>query len=156
MKKVDFYIFVNEYAPNVGAEKVSETVNCACLLASAYYRQGKKVFIYTESEADAFDVDEYLWQFDPKRFVPHNLAGEGPKFGSPVEISCYPPSRAYSVLINMSLNAAEFSSRFSEIVDFVPLNEQLKLAARQRYNDYRKLGFTPSTQIFDEHHQLNQ
>ena len=141
MSKVTFYI-LNEIAN----ETVPAHFAQACSLAAFYYQQNRKVFIYTDNQQDAFLVDEYLWQFDGDSFVPHNLLGEGPKFGTPVEISWMPPIHPRPILINLSLQLPDFSNNFQQIIDFVPHNEQLKIAARLRYSAYKKLGHSLSTE----------
>lgn len=112
-----------------------------CQLALEQYRAGKRVFIYTQSQDDALAVDEYLWAFEPDSFVPHNLAGEGPRNGAPVEISHQQPSNFRNLLINLSDSVPRFAGQFPEIIDFVPFDEQRKQAARERYKHYRQLGF---------------
>ncbi|HIP76189.1 MAG TPA: DNA polymerase III subunit chi [Psychromonas hadalis] len=121
----------------------------ACLIAAFYYTQNKKVFIYTDNQHDAFLIDEYLWQFDGDSFVPHNLVGEGPRYGSPVEISWQAPIHPRSVLINLSLDVPDFSNNFQQIIDFVPADDDLKIHARKRYTIYKKLGHTLSTEKLD-------
>ena len=144
MSQVVFYIIQEQQAnPN---NMVSEHFAYACSLASFFYLQNKKVFIYTDNQQDAFAIDEYLWQFDGDSFVPHNLLGEGPRFGTPVEISWQAATHPRPVLINLSTHAPEFSINFQHIVDFVPFSEELKIAARTRYSAYKKMGLTLSTQ----------
>ena len=58
-----------------------------CQLCADLFRANQRVFVYCPNQQDAEAVDEVLWQFDAERFVPHNLAGEGPSRGAPVEIS---------------------------------------------------------------------
>ncbi|XNM63724.1 DNA polymerase III subunit chi [Escherichia coli] len=48
---------------------------------------GKRVLIACEDEQQAIRLDEALWTRPPESFVPHNLAGEGPRGGAPVEIA---------------------------------------------------------------------
>lgn len=122
----------------------------ACQLAAYYYQHNQKVFIYTDNQEDAFTVDEYLWQFDGDSFVPHNLVGEGPRYGSPVEISWLAPQHPRAVLINLSQSIPEFNLNFQQIIDFVPAQEQLKNNARVRYSAYKKLGHTLSTQEVEQ------
>jgi len=143
MSQVLFYIH-SEEALATDASLPQHFVQ-ACQLAAYYYQQNKKVFIYTENQQDAFTVDEYLWQFDGDSFVPHNLVGEGPRYGSPVEISWLAPQHPRAVLINLSQNIPEFNLNFQQIIDFVPAQEQLKINARMRYSAYKKLGHTLST-----------
>ena len=59
----------------------SAALRYACVLAANCYRQQQKVFIFTDNQQQAHYVDELLWSFEPDSFVPHNLVGEGPKYG---------------------------------------------------------------------------
>ncbi|WP_022942634.1 DNA polymerase III subunit chi [Psychromonas hadalis] len=145
MSQVTFYILA-ESASDTLATDIPAHFAQACSLAAFYYQQNRKVFIYTDNQQDAFIVDEYLWQFDGGSFVPHNLLGEGPHYGTPVEISWMPPTHPRPVLINLSLQLPDFSNNFQQIIDFVPHDEQLKIAARHRYSAYKKLGHSLSTE----------
>lgn len=118
----------------------------ACLQAAYFYRQNQRVFIYTENEQSAEGIDELLWAFDANSFVPHNLAGEGPKAGAMVEISHLPPSNRRAVLINLAPTMPTFSNRFSYVVDFVPTDETLKQQARERFKTCRQWGFQVNNQ----------
>lgn len=146
MSQVVFYIIKEQQVNHAG---VSEQLAYACSLACYFYLQNKKVFIYTDSQQDAFDVDEYLWQFDGDSFVPHNLLGEGPRFGTPVEISWHAPIHPRPILINLSTETPDFAINFQQIVDFVPFSEELKIAARTRYSSYKKMGLSLSTQTVE-------
>jgi DNA polymerase III subunit chi len=149
MSQVTFYILNGHDIENnidSNSTQVPAHFMQACILAAFYYQQNRKVFIYTDNQEDAFLVDETLWQFDGDSFVPHNLLGEGPKFGTPVEISWMPPTHPRPILINLSLQLPDFSNNFQQIIDFVPHDEQLKVAARQRYSAYKKLGHVLSTE----------
>lgn len=115
----------------------------ACQLCADHYRQQQRVLMLTEDEPAALKLDEWLWQFEPDRFIPHNLPGEGPSRGAPVEISWQAPRQSRSVLINLSSRVPEFASRFAHVIEFVPADADLKAAARTRYKHYRQLGFTP-------------
>lgn len=117
----------------------------ACLLCAELYRQQQKVFVYCANQQDAEQVDEVLWRFDAHSFVPHNLAGEGPAWGAPVEISWQPPKNQRQVLINLTSTVPDFIHRFSQIIEFVPAAESDKDIARQKYKHYRQLGVTPQT-----------
>lgn len=118
----------------------------ACLQAAYYYRNNQRVFIYTQDQAQAHEIDELLWGFDPQSFVPHNLMGEGPRNGAPVEISWVPPSNRRSVLINLTDTMPNFANTFTQIIDFVPTDEAQKQLARERFKAYRQWGFLVDNQ----------
>lgn len=115
----------------------------ACQLCAEHYRQQQRVLMLTDDEATALQLDEWLWQFEPDRFIPHNLPGEGPSRGAPVEINWQASRQARSVLINLSRTVPEFAQRYAHVIEFVPADTDLKAAARTRYKHYRQLGFTP-------------
>ncbi|CAM3712292.1 DNA polymerase III subunit chi [Xenorhabdus thuongxuanensis] len=115
----------------------------ACQLAAEQWRAGKRVLIACESQQQAEKLDEALWQREPSQFVPHNLAGEGPRYGAPVEL-CWPQKRGNTprdVLVTLLPYFADFATAFHEVIDFVPIDENLKQLARERYKSYRSVGF---------------
>ncbi len=130
----------NKKHDNLDGDK-SSVFYQACLQASYFYRQGQRVFIYTKDTHSAETIDDMLWAFEPDSFVPHNLAGEGPKQGSAVEISHQPIKGRRSVLINLTSTVPNFANQFNYIVDFVPAKASLKQQARERFKTYRQWGF---------------
>lgn len=145
--KVVFYI-LGDSEQTLTSNKTEQNLvlYCACLQAAHYYRQSKKVFIYTESQQQAHDIDELLWRFDADAFVPHNLSGEGPHYGSPVEISWHAPKNHRAVLINLTKNTPAFAYQFTQVIDFVPCSEKLKQLARDRFRGYRQQGSQVNTE----------
>lgn len=118
-------------------------------LAAQQYRAGKRVFIYIDNQQDAHLIDQHLWEFDADSFVPHNLQGEGPRAGAPVEIGNMPPVAQRSVLINLATALPDFIRRFEQVFDFVPLDETAKQAGRERFKQLKALGVQPQTQQID-------
>jgi DNA polymerase-3 subunit chi len=117
----------------------------ACQLCANFYRANQRVFIYAASQQDAELIDQLLWQFDADSFVPHNLCGEGPARGAPVEISWQPPRQSRQILINLTSDIPAFANRFADIIEFVPAQAAAKAQARERYKHYRQSGITPTT-----------
>ncbi|MFQ6372773.1 DNA polymerase III subunit chi [Shewanella sp. YIC-542] len=125
----------------------------ACRIARQHFQQGQWLYIHCEDQPQAYAVDELLWQFEPSAFVPHNLKGEGPKNGAPVEIGFdrLGPNARRPLLINLAQEVPAFAANFSQIFDFVAGNETLKRQARQRYRQYRAQGIALSTQDLATH-----
>lgn len=117
----------------------------ACLQAANLYRQNIRAYIYTDDINQAHEIDELLWAFDPQSFVPHNLVGEGMKQGSAIEIGHLAPQNRRPVLINLSKHVPNFVNQYQQIIDFVPTDESLKQAARERFKQYRAQGFALNT-----------
>ena len=143
--QVQFYLPATTASTNADTATVPAAILQACLLCADFYRNNQKVFVYCANQQDAEQLDEVLWQFDAHSFVPHNLAGEGPARGAPIEISWLPPKNSRQVLINLTSTVPVFVNRFSQIIEFVPQAEADKDIARQKYKHYRQLGVTPQT-----------
>lgn len=120
----------------------------ACNLAASAWRLGKKILIACETEQQALDIDEALWQRDPNEFVPHNLSGEATQYATPIEISWKGKRNAQrrDLLINLQQDVPEFSHSFTQLIDFVPAEETQKAQARERYKQLRMQGWQLSTE----------
>lgn len=150
MKTVTFYLLTTPEleqpdATDTASLEASEAL--ACDLAARHWREAKRVLIACVSEQQAICLDEALWRRPLHSFVPHNLAGEGPRGGAPVEL-CWPEKRGNSprdILISLLPDIASFASAFTEVIDFVPYEESRKQQARERYKAYRLAGFQLTT-----------
>ena len=143
MKQVQFYLLSQEHS---GELLASEAL--ACDLAANAWRAGKRVIITCETEQQALTIDESLWARDPEQFVPHNLSGEVTTYAPPIEISWQGKRNAQrrDVLISLQSQLPEFINSFTHIIDFVPVQENEKALARERYKQYRQLGWQLSTE----------
>ncbi len=143
MKNATFYLLDNDTQQD-GLSAVEQLV---CDIAAERWRAGLRVLIACEDEQQAIRLDEALWARPPESFVPHNLAGEGPRGGAPVEIA-WPQKRNSSprdILISLRSGFADFATAFTEVIDFVPHEDSLKQLARERYKAYRLAGFNLNT-----------
>ena len=149
MKTATFYI-IEQSTPSDETTSAGLTVieRLACRLAAESWRSGKRILVACDNQQQAEKLDEALWQREPHQFVPHNLAGEGPRQGTPIEL-CWPGKRsniARALLINLQSQFADFATAFHEVIDFVPYDETEKQLARERYKTYRNIGFNLTTQ----------
>ena len=136
-KNAQFYILKEQTAEQL-----------ACDLAAQSWRLGRKVLIACETEQQALDIDEALWAREPDEFVPHNLSGEATQYAAPIEISWKGKRNAHwrDLLINLQQDVPEFSNSFTQLIDFVPQQEEQKAQARERYKMLRQQGWQLSTE----------
>lgn len=125
----------------------------AVFLAQHFVKQGAKVYVNCQHKAHAEALAERFWQVEPEQYIGHNLVGEGPKYGTQIEIGHQQvrPSWHRQLVINLAENETTFAHPFIEVVDFVPCDEKAKQQARERYKIYRQSGFQMQT-IALEHH----
>ena len=139
-KNAQFYL--------LNPEKKITVEQLACDLAAQAWRLGKRGLIACETEEQAFLIDEALWQRDPNEFVPHNLSGEATQYAPPIEISWKGKRNAQrrDLLINLQMEVPDFSHSFTQLIDFVPVEETQKAQARERYKILRSQGWALSTE----------
>ncbi|WND42747.1 DNA polymerase III subunit chi [Pasteurella multocida] len=120
----------------------------ACDFAASAWRLGKRVLIACETEQQALDIDEALWAREADEFVPHNLSGEVTTYATPIEVSWKGKRNAQrrELLINLQAEVPDYVSSFTQVIDFVPVEEHLKVLARERYKQLRQLGWQLSTE----------
>jgi DNA polymerase-3 subunit chi len=63
--RVDFYVLKSSAA--------RQCWNFACSLTERAYLQGLRVALLCDTAADAEAIDELLWTFSERSFVPHEL-----------------------------------------------------------------------------------
>lgn len=143
MKQVKFYVM-----SQAEKEENSAVEILACNLAANAWRLGKRVLIACETEQQALNIDEALWAREPDSFVPHNLAGEVTQYPTPIEIAWKGKRNAQrrDVLISLQTELPDFINTFTQIIDFVPVDEQQKAQARERYKQYRQQGWQLETE----------
>lgn len=143
-KQAQFYVIENLSSQG----ELSAAEQLACDLSAKLWRAGKRILVACETEEQALRLDEALWQRDVDEFVPHNLSGEVTNFATPIEISWVGKRNAQrrDVLISLQHNVPDFAQSFNHIIDFVPKNETEKAQARERYKQYRQLGWQLSTE----------
>ena len=142
MSRVTFFLL-----PDVAADEQNGLI---CDKIADLFRQHKKVRVFAQSQQHAEQLDELLWQRPADSFIPHNLAGEGPANGVPVEI-LWPDAentarRPGYVLFNLAEQVPVQAQQSHTIFDIVPAAEQQKVIARERYKHYRASGCQLTTQ----------
>ncbi len=143
MTTATFYI-INPDSPQSTSQGFNDYVVYLC---QHFSRQGAKVYVQCGDKKHAEQIDECFWQVEPSDFVAHNLVGEGPKYGTHIEIGYVGvrPSWNRQLVINLADNHTTFANAFAEVVDFVPCEENAKKLARERYKLYRQAGYQLQT-----------
>jgi DNA polymerase-3 subunit chi len=144
---------VTFYQLDDNSQDANQDILKACshlLLETLKKRKWATVLCTNKQQAE--DVDEFVWQHPVDSFIPHNFAGEGPKQGTPAEITWLGQAlNSRHTLINLSQSMIDNYRQYQHIIDFVPVEETQKQQARERYKQYKLAGcnmqFTPANQI---------
>ena len=114
----------------------------ACRLVEKAYLAEQTVYVHVGSPAEASALDELLWTYSDRSFVPHALATS--EDGSPVRIGCGEPLPA-QVLVQLAPDAPGELGAYERIADFVDADPTRRDQGRKRYASYRDRGARPET-----------
>jgi DNA polymerase-3 subunit chi len=104
------------------------------------------VYLHAENPATVRELDDLLWSYPPRRFLPHAIVENEAASAAPILIGCGQPVDADGVLINVSDGVPGFFGRFERVAEIVLGNA--RAAGRDRYRHYRDRGYPL------QHHEL--
>lgn len=139
MPKIDFYV-LTDTAPDAHLRFV-------CRLAEKAVDQSHKVFIRATDADTARRIDDLLWTFGDRSFLPHEIATENSPSHERVRILIgeTAPDNFREVVINISPTAPGDIDALQRIAEIVPADAELKKSARERFKVYRDKGLQPET-----------
>jgi DNA polymerase-3 subunit chi len=136
--RIDFY--------TLGEPDRRARLVAACRLAEKAYDQGLRVAVRTGSPAETAELDELLWTFTDRSFVPHGVWPAEPEIAAATPVlvgsSALPPTHR-DVLINLGADAPADFSAYARVCEVVGGDEEAKKAARHRWRTYRDAGCAP-------------
>ena len=137
MTQVDFYIL----------EGTSPRARMlfACRLAEKVAGMGHKVFVHVESEGAARELDDLMWTWHDRSFLPHCLASD-----ADAEVAVHighdgGPAEGFHLLINLGAEVPGFFSRFERVAEVVDGDEGQKARGRERFRFYKDRGYPLKT-----------
>ncbi|HEY1991551.1 MAG TPA: DNA polymerase III subunit chi [Gammaproteobacteria bacterium] len=137
MTQVDFYI-LEETGPR--ARQLF-----ACKLAEKVAGMGHRVFVQAESEGAARELDEFMWTWHDKSFLPHCLAAEGDAQAAVHIGHGSEPADGFHLLINLGAEVPGFFSRFERVAEVVDGDDGRKTQGRERFRFYKDRGYPLKT-----------
>jgi DNA polymerase III subunit chi len=136
--KVDFYL--------LGAPDARSRLVMACRVAEKAFEQGLKIAVRTASPSQTAELDELMWTFSDRSFVPHGVWPAEPDFAAatPVLIASGAlPESHRDVLINLADDIPADARSYARVCEVVAGDENSKLRARVRWRGYRDAGLEP-------------
>lgn len=130
MTEIDFYTQVSDKLALVSSL-------CAKALA-----RGLRIHVDTPDAKVTANLSNLLWRHPATGFLPH-CASDAPLAGvTPIIVDHQVGKFAHEdILINLKPNLPEYFSRFERLMEIVSLDEQDKIAARERYRFYKDRGY---------------
>lgn len=125
---------------------VADPLHFACRLLRKAYRSGARVAVFGRP-ADLSRLDQALWAFDARDFVPHARGGGGgapPAAGlarTPIWLMTGPgPAPGCTVAVNLGLDDPEAFRGYERLIEIVSTEAQELQSARRRWRIHREQG----------------
>lgn len=135
--KVDFYVLETNSA--------QKSRFFACQLIEKLYSEAQKnIYVNMTSRDDAEQFDALLWTYRDDSFIPHQLY-DAMKPPVSVQIGSDVTPNAKDILLNFHPEVPLFYKQFDHLIEIVFIDQQVQLAARDRYKQYRESGFEVNT-----------
>ena len=144
-ERVDFYIL------NSAAAK--QRWMFACRLTEKAYLKDMKIVIGSDSLADAQSLDELLWTFNDRSFVPHKVCADEHSLDpdTPVHLAVESlPMPAADLYVNLSGRLPANWERHTRIAEIIDADEERRRLGRERFKSYRDLKIEMQTHQLDE------
>lgn len=135
--RVDFYV-LSENVPDA-------RLRWACRLAEQAAEQGSRVYVQTAGNSDAQRLDDLLWTYNDRIFLPHEIFAGGPAPHPRVMVllgeAAAPPSHR-QLVVNLTETIPAELEQYERVAEIVDVDPERKRSARERYKQYRERGCT--------------
>ena len=114
----------------------------ACKVVRKAYNAGKRVVCYSSSTQTLEQLDKALWSFSPLDFLPHVFASNPLAKDTPIVLTTDGQGiEHHEVLLNLDAQWPAFFSRFERLIEVISLEDEDKVAGRERFKFYRDRGY---------------
>jgi DNA polymerase-3 subunit chi len=143
-ERVDFYVLKSAAARQRWA--------FACRLTEKAYLKDLKIVIVSDTLADAQALDELLWTFNERSFIPHKVCLDEQSVDPATAVhltveKALPPA---DLLVNLAQQLPPQFQRYSRIAEVIDADEERRRLGRERFKVYRDLKLALETHQIEE------
>ena len=115
-----------------------------CELARKASDAGLATLVLARDSAQAEQLDDLLWSFDPDAFVPHQIAGAEIDEEEATVLIATPDTDAALRPLVINLRDAAVEGSFDRVLEVVPADESARAPSRERWKQYLARGIDVS------------
>ena len=144
-ERVDFYVLKSAAAKLRWA--------FACRLTEKAYLRDLSVVIVNDTLADAQALDDLLWTFNERSFIPHKVCMDEHSMdpATKVHLTVLPAALpAADLLVNLTARLPAHWELYPRIAEIIDADEDRRRLGRERFKTYRDLEVTLETHQLDE------
>lgn len=137
--KADFYLIQKERFRE-------EPLRLVCELAKRAFARGLPTLVLVRDRAQAEELDDLLWSFEPDAFIPHQIAGEDMDEEEEADVLIVPPDADAPMRpLVINLRDAAVEGGFERVLEVVPADPAARDPLRERWRQYKARGFELKT-----------
>ena len=134
MPQADFYLIQK-------ARFREEPLLLVCELARKAHQAGLPTLIFARDAAQAEQLDDLLWSFDPDAFIPHQIAGADSEDEDEADVLiAAPDAQAPMRPLVINLRDDPVQGGFDRVLEVVPADESARGPLRERWKQYQARG----------------
>ena len=144
-ERVDFYVLKSAAAKQRWA--------FACRLTEKAYLRDLSIVIVNDTLADAQALDDLLWTFNERSFIPHKICVDEHSMdpAAKVHLAVLPTVLpAADLLVNLTARLPEHWELYPRIAEIIDADEDRRRLGRERFKAYRDLKVALETHQLDE------
>ena len=148
-ERVDFYV--------LPSSATQQRWTFACRLTEKAYLRDLRIVILSDSLADARALDDLLWTFNDRSFIPHQLLDDQPLDPSAKVYLSAASATAPSadLLVNLAARLPDQWERYARIAEIIDADEERRRLGRERFKTYRDLKVPLETHAATQEDQRN-
>ena len=133
--RADFYLIQKERFRQ-------EPLRLVCELAKRAFANNLPALVLVRDRAQAEELDDLLWSFEPDAFIPHQIAGEDMDEEEEADVLIVPPDADVPMRpLVINLRDAVVDGEFDRVLEVVPADPAARDPLRERWKQYKARGF---------------
>jgi DNA polymerase-3 subunit chi len=143
-ERVDFYVLKSAAARQRWA--------FVCRLTEKAYLKDLKIVIVSDTLADAQALDELLWTFNDRSFIPHKVCLDEQSVdpATAVHLTVETALPTADLLVNLAQRLPAQFQRYARIAEVIDADGERRRLGRERFKAYRDLKLPLETHQIDE------
>ncbi|MFT4247783.1 MAG: DNA polymerase III subunit chi [Pseudomonas sp.] len=133
MPRADFYLIAKP-------RFLAEPLRLVCELARKACDSNQPVLILARDAAQAEELDDLLWSFDPDAYIPHQIAGSDEDDEITPVLIAAPDSDTPSRPLVINLRDAAWAGACERVLEVVPADPAAREPLRERWKQYKARG----------------
>ena len=135
MSRADFYLIAKP-------RFLTQPLKLVCELARKANDGGLYTLVLARDQAQAEELDELLWSFDPDAYIPHQIVGEDVDEEEALVLIATPGAEAPQRPLVINLRDEPYLGSCDRVLEVVPADPAAREPLRERWRQYKAAGYT--------------